>query len=328
MSASNDVVLRTEKLTKIFSLGLFTYKAPDVEARRSLRARKVEALVDLDLEVKSGEIFGFVGPNGAGKTTTLKILASLIQPTRGHASIFGRTVNDPDAKRAMGFLPENPYFYDYLKPEEFLHFCAKLFGLSSSERRARVDALLAAVGLEHARGRPLRRFSKGMLQRIGIAQALINDPKLVVLDEPMSGLDPVGRREVRDLIARLRDEGRTVFFSTHILSDVELLCDRVALVVGGRLRGMGPIHALVDPKVIETSIVASGVTLEVVRARLPSDALAIEQPPGEADVFVRLPGGDGVSEVLSALLSLGAVIQSVTPRKQSLEDLFVREVRS
>src|SRR5262245_9230149 len=234
-----SVVLRTEKLTKIYSLGLFTYKAPEVEAKRTLRRMKVPALVDLDLEVREGEIFGFVGPNGAGKTTALKILAGLLKPTSGRALLFERRVSDPDAKRQMGFLPENPYFYDYLKPEEFLDFCGKLFGIPRAERRRRIDALLELGGLGHARGRALRRSSKGMLQRIGIAQALITDPSLVVLDEPMSGLDPIGRKEVRDLIARLRQQGKTIFFSTHILSDVELLCDRVGIVVGGRLRGMG-----------------------------------------------------------------------------------------
>ena len=323
---AGGVVLRTEKLTKIFSLGLFTYKSQDVEHRFSLKTRKVEALVDLDLEVREGEIFGFVGPNGAGKTTALKILAGLIKPTSGRALIFERRVQDLEAKRQMGFLPENPYFYDYLKPEEFLDFCGKLFGLPRAERKARTDRLMKLVGLEHARGRPLRRFSKGMLQRIGIAQALINDPKLVVLDEPMSGLDPIGRKEVRDLIVRLRDEGRTVFFSTHILSDVELLCDRVALVVGGRLRGLGRIEELLDPKILDTHVVASGLERAALRAKI-GDALRIEAAEG-GRLSVLVPGDAGVGELLSAVLSLGGRVESVTPRKESLEDLFVREVRA
>ena len=321
----SGTILRTEKLTKIFSLGLFTYKSAEIEHRFSLRTKKVEALVDLDLEVKEGEIFGFVGPNGAGKTTTLKILAGLIKPSRGRALIFERRVQDPEAKRQMGFLPENPYFYDYLKPEEFLDFCGKLFGLSGAERRLRTNRLLKLVGLEYARGRPLRRFSKGMLQRIGIAQALINDPKLVVLDEPMSGLDPIGRKEVRDLIARLKAEGRTVFFSSHILSDVELLCDRVALVVAGRLRGMGRIDELLDPKIIDTEVVASGVPLEALRAKAPSDA-RLELAEGRVSLSLR--GDEGVNELLGAILALGGRIEAVNRRKESLEDLFMREVRS
>jgi len=318
-------VLRTEKLTKIFSLGLFTYKAPEVEARRGLRKKEIPALVDLDLEVRQGEIFGFVGPNGAGKTTTLKILASLLRPTSGRAMIFDRRVTDPEAKRQVGFLPENPYFYDYLKPEELLDFCGRLFGIPRAERRARGEGLLDLVGLASARGRALRRFSKGMLQRIGIAQALINDPALVVLDEPMSGLDPIGRKEVRDLIARLREQGKTVFFSTHILSDVELLCDRVAIIVGGRLRGMGRLADLLDPKVLETQIVASGVDAGALRARFPG-ARSVEGVEGK--VTVLLEGDDGVAEVLRGILDLGGRVESVAPRKQSLEDLFVREVSS
>jgi ABC-2 type transport system ATP-binding protein len=318
-----NVVLRTEKLTKIFSLGLFTHKAPEVGAKRGLRLKRIPALVDLDLAVREGEIFGFVGPNGAGKTTALKILAGLLRPTSGRALIFDRRVTDPEAKRRLGFLPENPYFYDYLKPEEFLDFCGRLFGLPRRERQDRIDRLLALVGLEFARGRPLRRFSKGMLQRIGIAQALINEPALVVLDEPMSGLDPIGRREVRDLIAQLRSEGKTVFFSTHILTDVELLCDRVALLVGGRLRGMGRIEELVDPKVLTTEVVAIGVDAETLRARFPA-AKSVELLEGK--ITVTLEGDEGVSQLLSAILALGGRVESVAPRKQSLEDLFIQEV--
>lgn len=323
----SDVVLRTDALTKVFSLGLFTYRAPDADHKWSIRSRKITALENLTLEVREGEIFGFVGPNGAGKTTTLKILASLIKPTSGHAQLFGRPASDPLSKRQMGFLPENPYFYDYLKPEEFLHFCGRLFGIPKAERERRVDKLLAKVGLSFARGRPLRRFSKGMLQRIGIAQALINDPKLVVLDEPMSGLDPMGRKEVRDLIGELRAEGRTVFFSTHILSDVELLCDRVALVIGGRLRGMGRISELVDSKILDTQVVARDVSPEALRPRL--DALAPRiAASADGSTTVLIPGDAGVGEVLTAILALGGKVESVTPRKQSLEDLFVREARS
>jgi ABC-2 type transport system ATP-binding protein len=320
-----SVVLATHKLCKSYSLGLFTHKSPDVDARRGLRARQVSALTDLDLEVREGEIFGFVGPNGAGKTTALKILASLLRPTSGRALLFGRRVTDPEAKRRMGFLPENPYFYDYLKPEEFLEFCARLFGIPRHLRRRRIDDLLELVGLTPARGRALRRFSKGMLQRIGIAQALVNDPALVVLDEPMSGLDPIGRKEVRDLLLRLRAQGKTIFFSTHILSDVELLCDRVALIVRGRLRGMGRLSELLDPKVLETQIVAAGVTAEALRARLPGagEVLAVE-----GKVTLHLRGEDEVGTALRCVLDLGGRVESVTPRKQSLEDLFVREVQA
>ena len=196
--------IRTESLTKDFSIGFW-------------RPRPYRALDGLNLEVAKGETFGFLGPNGAGKTTTLKLLMQLIYPTSGHAEILGRPVGDVDVKRRIGYLPESPYFYDYLTAEELLDYFARLFGYDSAERRRRVSALLDQVGIAGERRLPLRKFSKGMIQRVGIAQALINDPEVVFLDEPMSGLDPLGRRDVRNLILSLRDRGCTVFFSSHVL---------------------------------------------------------------------------------------------------------------
>ncbi len=208
--------------------------------------RKIEktALQDLSLAVSEGEIFGYLGPNGAGKTTTLKLLMGLMYPTSGSASILGRPVSSPEVKRSIGFLPEQPYFYDYLTARELLEYYAGLSDVPAKDRRKRAEAMLSRVGMADAASTQLRKFSKGMLQRVGIAQAIIHDPKMVFLDEPMSGLDPIGRREVRDLIQELNDEGKTVFFSTHILSDAEVLCDRIAVLNKGRLRGVGVVAEL------------------------------------------------------------------------------------
>ena len=208
------------------------------------RKRPKRALRPLHLTVEEGEIFGFLGPNGAGKTTTLKLLMGLVFPTGGTARILGKDINDPAIKAQIGFLPEQPYFYDYLTAEELLEYYARLSGVEAKERGRKVEAMLERVGLKDAARVQLRKFSKGMLQRVGLAQAVLHDPKVVFLDEPMSGLDPMGRREVRDLMEELKQQGKTVFFSTHILSDAEALCDRVAVIHQGELRGVGHVAEL------------------------------------------------------------------------------------
>ncbi len=210
------------------------------------RKREKIGLKDLNLEVQTGEVFGFLGPNGAGKTTTLKILMGLIFPTAGSARILGKDWRDPAVRKRTGFLPEQPYFYDYLTPNELLDYYGTLSGVSAAERRARIPRLLERVGLAQSGSVQLRRFSKGMLQRVGIAQAVLHDPEVVFLDEPMSGLDPLGRREIREFIQSLREEGKTIFFSTHILSDAEALCDRVSVLHRGELRGVGAVTELVS----------------------------------------------------------------------------------
>jgi ABC-2 type transport system ATP-binding protein len=285
-------IVEAEHLQKIFTLGLFK--------------KKVRAVEDVSFTVEKDEIFGFLGPNGAGKTTTLKMLMGLIFPSAGTARLFGRAVDDREVKHRLGFLPESPYFYDYLSGKELLDLMGRLFGLPSRERRRRADALLERVGLAGAGDRALRKYSKGMVQRLGIAQALINDPELVVLDEPMSGLDPIGRKEIRDLIVSLKAEGKTVLFSTHILSDVELICDRVAMLVGGQMRDVGPLSKLLSPRVLHT---------EIVFAKDGADEVVRVPPDGDIDAVIR----DG--------LAAGKHLVSLAPRRESLEDLFVREAQ-
>lgn len=218
----------------------------DKEFRKGLGARKVRALSDLTLSIEAGEVFGFLGPNGAGKSTTIKILMNFIFPDRGKASIAGRDVNTTDARRFVGFLPENPFFYDYLTAEELLWFGGRSAGMDHRSIRSRTDTMLQKVNLEHARKRPLRTYSKGMVQRAGLALALVHDPQVVILDEPMSGLDPLGRKMVGDLIIDLKSRGRTVFFSSHILTDVERFCDRAGIIVDGKLRRVGHIETLLS----------------------------------------------------------------------------------
>ena len=306
-----NVVMRADGLAKTFHIGFLR--------------KRVDAVHDVSFEVRRGEIFGFLGPNGAGKTTTLKMLMGLIFPTRGRAEVLGMPVPSMAAKRRLGYLPETPYFYEYLAPEEFLDFAGALADIPAAERRKRANRLIARVGLEHARGRPLRKFSKGMLQRIGIAQALMGDPELVVLDEPMTGLDPIGRKEMRDLILELRNEGKTVFFSTHILPDVEMTCDRVAIVVGGRLRSVGPLASLLSAKLLSTEVVLRAPAGIAADPRFPSPPPGSRRLPGGADTALELPAGADVDGFLRAALAAGAAIVAVIPRRESLEDLFVRE---
>jgi len=243
--------IRIEDLTKDYAVGFW-------------RRRSYRALDRLTLAIDTGEVFGFLGPNGAGKTTTLKLLMQLIFPTAGRAEILGRPVGDISTRRRIGYLPENPSFYDYLTAEELLSYFGNLFGYSGAERQKRVSTLLDRVGIGAERRLQLRKFSKGMLQRVGIAQALLNDPEVIFLDEPMSGLDPIGRRDVRALILELRDQGRTIFFSSHILADAEALCRRVAVVAGGRLAASGTLTDILAFRVHGWELVMSGMNPEIV----------------------------------------------------------------
>lgn len=274
----------------------------------------------LSLSVGQGEIYGFLGPNGSGKTTTIKVLIGLIRATSGTAELLGKPVGDVPTRRRIGFLPESPYFYDYLTAEEFLTFYGHLAGMDRAGLARRVSQLLEVVGLVEARTRQLRKFSKGMLQRVGLAQALIHDPELVILDEPMSGLDPIGRKQVRDLILGLRDQGKTVFFSTHIIPDVEMICDRVGVIVKGKLLATGRVDELVNQGHTQSvEIACQGIAAE----RIPAiQALASRVVQRGSHSLIVLPRPDSLEQALAEIRKQGGTLISVTPHKGSLEELF------
>lgn len=294
--------------------------------RTGFRLRPVQTLFDLKLKVHPGEIYGFIGPNGAGKTTTIKILMGLAKPTRGRVLIFGRDAQEVAQKAQVGYLPERPYFYEYLTATEFLDFYGQLFKLPASVRKRRIDELLERVSLSPHRHTPLGRFSKGMLQRVGIAQALINDPALVVLDEPMSGLDPLGRMLMRDLILELRTRGKTVFFSTHILSDVELICDRVGIIVGGRRKEEGTLEELLHHRLKGIELVAR--VPESARERLEAGLRPLSrQLTWQKDrLLIDVADAEAQGRVMVLLQQTGAFLESVVPRRESLEELFTDEL--
>ncbi len=303
----SEEILATHQLTKIFHLGL--------------RRKRVVAVEGLDLAVEKGEIYGFLGPNGAGKSTTIKMLVGLVRPTAGDAAIFGQPIATRQARAKLGFLPENPYFHDFLTPMQLLAFAGRLGGLSKATLAERIPRLLDLVGLSKAQKLPLRRFSKGMVQRAGIAQALIGDPDLVILDEPMSGLDPIGRKDVREVIFRLKEEGKTVFFSSHILPDVEAICDRVGLMLHGRLRDQGRLEELLSARSRAVDVIAEGIP-EAIAQRLQQQAVrALPKGEGWAFTFGEESEADAA---IRALMEGGARLVAITPHRETLEDLFVR----
>lgn len=284
------------------------------------RKRNKTALKPLTLTVAEGEVFGYLGPNGAGKTTTLKLLMGLIYPTAGSARILGRSLDDRAMKSQIGFLPEQPYFYDHLTAHELLHYYAQLSGVPARERSRRVADVLHRVGLPEARHTQLRKYSKGMLQRVGIAQAIVHDPKLLFLDEPMSGLDPIGRHEVRDLIQSLKDEGKTIFFSTHILSDAETLCDRVAVLNQGEVRGIGVVAELARDITGEVEVVFEGRAAVDVVNRLGGSCRAT------GEIVRAVLKTEKTEAAIDAIRTSRARLISVTPLRRTLEDFFLQRV--
>jgi ABC-2 type transport system ATP-binding protein len=306
------LAIETFDLTKDYDVGFF-------------RKRPRRALDGLNLRVEKGEVFGLLGPNGAGKTTTLKILLRLVFPTSGTARILGSELDDVAMHARVGYLPENPYFYDHLTAQEFMNYAGELFGLRLTDRGQRIDRLLERLGLAESRHLPLRKFSKGMVQRLGMAQALINDPELIFLDEPMSGLDPLGRREVRNLILELKSEGKTIFFSTHILADAEVLCDRVAILDRGRLQGCGELREILRLGVAVTEVVLEDPPAELLEELRPYTRSLVQT--GHR-VRLEVPAESDVARVLALAIRHAAGIVSLNPVKMSLEDYFMAQTRA
>ena len=307
---THDVVIEIKGLTKDYQTGF-------------VKKRTVRALDNLSLDVRRGEIFGFLGPNGAGKTTTLKLLMKLIFPTSGTARILSRPIDDLETRSRIGYLPENPYFYDYLSGRELLEYTAHLFGISKDAAKLKAKEMIHLVGLDEDRAnRQLRKYSKGMLQRIGIAQALVNDPEVVFMDEPMSGLDPIGRREVRDLLLSLREQNKTIFFSSHILSDVEALCDRAAILRRGRLVREGSLQEMTGNQDSVLEVIAVGVDhaeMDEASWSLDSVRSLTASPNG---IHLLLDDDTEIENVLALIRRSGGKLVSINPRRQTLEDIF------
>lgn len=303
---SDDLVLEVKGLRKTFHIGFFR--------------KRVDAVRGTNFSVKRGEIFGLLGPNGAGKTTTIKAVLRLIFPTAGEIRIFGRSADDREAARRVGYMPENPYIYQYLKPIEFLDLCGRLVGLSKHERLQRSEEMIDKVGLRHAVDRPIGKFSKGMMQRIGLAQALLHDPELLVLDEPMSGLDPIGRKEIRDLLLEQRERGKTLLFTSHILSDVELLCDRVVIMQQGEITSEGQVHDLLESAERRVEIRLSSAS-RALKDALGSRGKVVDDGAGHLTLSVN--GQEAVDEIIRISNAAGARLDAMIPERQTLENLFM-----
>ncbi len=303
-----DTILEVDGLQKTFRVGF--------------RRRPVLAVKDVSFAVRTNEIVGLIGPNGAGKTTALKMLLGLVRPDAGRATVFGKPSSDVASRARLGYLPEGPYFYEHLRAPELLRFYGQLFGIERSVLNKRIPELLDLVGLDaEARTRPIRKFSKGMRQRAGLAQALINDPELVILDEPQSGLDPTGRKEVRDLIAGLRDAGKTVMFSSHILPDVEAVCDRVLVMSAGRVVEEGTLSELTSENVSSWEVIVRGVELA---SPEPIAGLTSQEQRGDL-LLLRFGGESDINQVVNKLIGGGNHLVSVTPERLDLEQIYLRE---
>jgi ABC-2 type transport system ATP-binding protein len=309
---AGEVVLEVAGLRKTFKLGLLR--------------KRVEAVRDVSFEVRRGEVFGFIGPNGAGKTTSIKMMLQLIFPSGGQVKLFGASTFDPEARRRLGYLPENPYIYAYLKPLEFLDLCGRLASMPRAKRKARAEELVNKLGIAHALDRPIGRFSKGMMQRLGFCQALLHEPELLILDEPFSGLDPIGRKDIRDLLLEQKAAGKTFLLTSHVLSDVETLSERVAIVRQGKIVAYGALDDLLRPEVRRVEVELSHVSAEL-RARLDKAATQVRELDAQITLVV-VEGDEGLPELLKLSLAGGARILAVTPDRETLEDLFVRKAVS
>jgi ABC-2 type transport system ATP-binding protein len=309
--SGNGRILAIDGLTKSYPTGFWR--------------KPVRVLSDLSCQVHENEIVGFLGPNGAGKTTTIKILNRLAFPDRGEVSLFGENLRgNADFRRRIGFMPEQPYFYEYLTGGEFMRLCGQLCGMPHGEAASRSSALLDRVGLSDAGGTAIRKYSKGMMQRLGLAQALLHDPEFVILDEPMSGLDPMGRMEVRNLIRELKAAGKTVFFSSHIISDVEALCDRVIMLHRGRKVAEGRVEDLIGAQTLYIELIVSPIpdSAGLAAAGIPKDA-----GYAHGDLFViRAPGTDEANRWMRGLLKEGCAVLSCVPVKKGLEEIFMERV--
>jgi ABC-2 type transport system ATP-binding protein len=302
-------MIRASNLTKVFTGGLFR--------------KKTVALNRLNLHIRKGEIFGYLGPNGAGKTTSIKLFVGLIRPSSGEVKIMNEDVHSPKIRKIIGFLPENPFFYDYLTAEEFLDFCASIYRLEKNTRKERIKFLLNLIGLYEVRKRQLRTFSKGMLQKIGIAQALINDPELIILDEPMIGLDPVGRKNIKDLIFQLKEEGKTIFFSTHILSDVEILCDRIGILVKGELRSCGAIDEILKTEDIQIEVIISGIDF-ITYSQLKNFSESVVKIGNRA--IIKINTEEKLNEIFKFSMNKKLTVESVNRHRRTLEEIFLKQI--
>jgi ABC-2 type transport system ATP-binding protein len=306
--ADRDEVLEIDDLHKTFRIGFFR--------------KRVDAVRGVSFSVRRGEIFGFVGPNGAGKTTTMKMVLQLIYPSRGSVRLFGMPAGDPSARMRLGYLPENPYIYTYLKPLEFLDLCGQLTGLDHATRTKRAKELIERLGLSHAADRPIGKFSKGMMQRMGVCQALLHQPELLILDEPFSGLDPVGRKDIRDALLEQRRQGKTLLLTSHVLSDVEMLCNRVGIVQRGRMTALGSLDELLRPEVRRVEIELAGVSAEL-RQELEQRGQDVRELHERVQVVVE--GDTKVPAILQLAMERGASVHAIIPHRETLEDLFVRK---
>ncbi len=319
-------VIDIENISKVYRRSVVDFEYGKLKLR--FKERVVHALKNLSFNVEDGEVFGLLGPNGAGKSTLIKILMTIHYPTTGSARIYGKPYWNVGVKRKIGFLPENPYFYDYLTGDEFLDFYGRLYEMPEEKIEKRIPEVLKLVGLDNfdIEKLPLKGYSKGMIQRIGLAQAILSDPSLIILDEPLSGLDPLGRKELRDVILKLKEQGKTIFFSSHILQDVETICDRVAILYQGELLNVGKMTDLLSTDITGYEVQVNTYHKELIQTLEEKAEKALVH---EGEVFLFFPAGIDINAILRQISETDekAQIISVSPRRETLEDYFIRKIK-